>query len=69
MTIKILQRDELPLGGFAGLKEHRLIMSPELFGEYVNVGTWPGIGSFVYLADARFNPKGETRMHDHKEID
>ena len=69
MAINILHRDDLPLGGFAGLKEHRLVMSPKLFGRHVNPGTWPGIGGFVYLADARFNPKGETNMHDHKEID
>ena len=69
MAIEILHRDDLPLGGFAGLKEYRIVMSPKLFGKHVNVGTWPGIGGFVYLADARFDPKGETKMHDHKEID
>lgn len=69
MTIDILRRDDLPLGGFAGLKEHRLVMNPELFGQHVVAGTWPGIGGFSYLADARFDPNGETTMHDHKEID
>ncbi len=69
MNLEILRRDDLPLGGFAGLKEHRLVMDPKAFGPYVNPGTWPGIGNFVYLADARFDPKGETRMHDHREID
>ncbi len=69
MTPSILHRDDLPLGGFAGLREHRLVMSPKLFGQHVNPGTFPGIGNFVYLADARFNPKGETRMHDHHEVD
>ncbi|NOR80445.1 MAG: pilus assembly protein [Methyloprofundus sp.] len=66
--MKILHRDDLPLGGFAGLKEHRLVMSPQFF-PHVNPGTWPGIAGFAYLADAQFNPKGETRLHDHKEID
>lgn len=69
MSIQILHRDDLPLGGFAGLKEHRLVMSPQLFGAHVNPGTWPGIAGFAYLADARFNPNGETRLHGHKEID
>ncbi len=69
MTISILHRDDLPLGGFAGLKEHRLVTDPKLFGEYAATGAWSGLGRFVYLADARFNPKGETHMHDHKEID
>ena len=69
MALDILHRDDLPLGGFAGLKEHRLIMDPRAFGEHTDPGTWPGIGNFVYLADARFNPHGDTTMHSHKEID
>jgi len=69
-TIEILKRDSLNEGGFAGLKEHRLVKAPELFGSHENNdGSWPGLGNFVYLADARFMPHGETRMHSHHEID
>ena len=69
-TIEILKRDSLNEGGFAGLKEHRLVKAPELFGSHENDdGSWPGLGNFVYLADARFMPHGETRMHSHHEID
>ena len=69
-TIEILKRDNLRLGGFAGLKEHRLVKEPKVFGPKENDdGSWPGLGNFVYLADARFMPHGETRMHDHHEID
>ena len=65
-----LQRDSLPLGGFAGLKEYQLIKTPQVFGQQTNKdGSWPGIGRFVYLADARFMPHGETKMHDHYEVD
>jgi len=68
--MEILKRDNLKEGGFAGLKEHRLVKAPELFGAKENEdGSWPGLGSFVYLADARFMPHGETRMHSHREID
>ena len=68
--MEILKRDRLPEGGFAGLKEHRLVKEPKLFGSQENNdGSWPGIGNFVYLADARFMPHGETRMHNHHEID
>lgn len=66
MTIDILHKDSLPLGGFAGLKEHRLVVDSRIGG---NESTWEGHGNFVYLADAYFLPKGETRMHGHKEID
>ncbi len=68
--MRILHRDDLTEGGFAGLREHRLIKNPEVFGVDANVdGSWPGMGNFVYMADARFMPHGETRMHDHKEVD
>lgn len=67
---KKLQRDSLIEGGFAGLREHRLVKSPRAFGSAANNdGSWEGIGNFVYLADARFMPKGETRMHSHHEVD
>lgn len=67
--MEILHRDNLDEGGFAGLREHRLVMDPRVFGDRTNRGTWAGLGDFVYLADARFQPKGETEMHSHREID
>ena len=66
MTLDILKRDDLQLGGFAGLKEHRLIVDSRVGGQD---DTWNGIGNLVYLADAKFDPYGETRMHPHHEID
>ena len=68
MTLQVLHRDNLKLGGFAGIREHRLVIDPEVFGN-VHSGAWPGIGNFVYLADAKFVPNGETHLHPHKEID
>ena len=67
--MQVLHRDDLRRGGFAGLREHRLVVDPRVFAGRADPETWPGIGNFVYLADARFLPNGETRMHDHKEID
>jgi redox-sensitive bicupin YhaK (pirin superfamily) len=69
MSLEILRRDDLQLGGFAGLKEHRLVMDTKVFGSSADSGSWSGIGNFVYLADAKFIPKGETHLHPHKEID
>ena len=68
MTLQVLHRDDLKLGGFAGIREHRLVIDPKVFGSN-DSGAWPGIGNFVYLADAKFIPNGETRLHPHKEID
>ena len=67
--LEILHRDDLTEGGFAGLREHRLVLGRKVWRQNVDPATWDGIGNFVYLADARFNPKGDTRTHPHKEID
>ena len=67
--MKIINRNSLRRGGFAGLRETRMVMSPRVFGSHRESGTSAGIGRFVYLADARFMPLGDTRMHTHKEID
>lgn len=67
--MQVLSKSSLPLGGFAGLKEHRLVTDKRVFGARKSPNTFDGIGNFVYLADAEFNPRGETHMHPHKEID
>ncbi|KGJ93037.1 pirin family protein [Colwellia psychrerythraea] len=67
--MQVLSKKSLPLGGFAGLTEHRLVTDRRVFGSRKAPNTFDGIGNFVYLADAQFNPRGETHMHPHKEID
>lgn len=64
--MQLLRRDSLHRGGFAGLKETRLIVDNKIGGQN---DTWNGLGDFIYLADARFLPKGQTGMHPHKELD
>jgi len=67
--LKIVKRNILRRGGFAGLRETRLVMSPSIFRSRREAGTSTGIGRFCYLADASFLPHGETRMHTHTDID
>ena len=67
--MQVLSKKSLPLGGFAGLTEHRLVTDHRIFGTRKAPNTFDGIGNFVYLADAQFNPHGETHMHPHKELD
>jgi redox-sensitive bicupin YhaK (pirin superfamily) len=67
--MKIISRNNLRRSGFAGLRETRMVMSPRIFRGRTESGTSPGIGRFAYLADARFLPQGDTRMHTHREID
>jgi redox-sensitive bicupin YhaK (pirin superfamily) len=60
-TLSIIHRGDLPRGGFAGVRETRMVMAFE-----------PGaarLGSFVYLADAVLIPRGSTRMHPHQDVD
>jgi len=67
--LKIVKRNILRRGGFAGLRETRLVMSPSIFRGRREAGTSTGLGKFCYLADASFLPHGETRMHTHTDID
>lgn len=64
--MQLLSKDSLRRGGFAGLKETRLIVDNKIGGQN---DTWNGLGNFIYLADARFLPNGQTGMHPHKELD
>jgi len=64
--MQVLHKENLHLGGFAGLKEHRFVVDKLMGG---GTDTWNGLGNFVYLADAVFDPFGETRMHSHRELD
>jgi len=67
--LKIIKRNKLRRGGFAGLRETRMVMGPSIFHGHREAGTSTGIGRFCYLADARFLPHGDTRMHTHSGID
>lgn len=67
--MEMLKFENLPQGGFAGLRERRFIMDERVFGARKGAETFDGIGNFVYLADANFKPNGETGMHPHHEID
>ena len=67
--MKILKYNDLPQGGFAGLLERQFVTDTRLFNNRKNPDTVDGIGNFVYLADANFQPHGETGMHPHREID
>lgn len=67
--MEILHRSDLEQGGFADLREYYLVEDPRVLGDDIEETSWRGIGNFVYLADAKYNPKGDTRMHSHREID
>jgi redox-sensitive bicupin YhaK (pirin superfamily) len=64
--MNIVSRDTLHRGGFAGIKETRLVKDAKIDGK---LDTWDGLGNVVYLADARYLPHGESGLHPHLEID
>lgn len=67
--MEILSRSSLPQGGFAGIREHRLVTDSRLFGRHKKPENSEGLVNMVYLADAQYNPNGESGMHPHSEID
>jgi redox-sensitive bicupin YhaK (pirin superfamily) len=66
--MKMLTFEQLPQDGFAGLIERHFVINQQFFGRSKTIA-FPGLGNFVYLADANFLPHGETHMHGHKEVD
>ena len=66
--MQVLSFEQLPQDGFAGLIERHFVIEQSYFGRS-KTKALPGLGKFVYLADANFLPFGETHMHDHKEVD
>lgn len=55
IEMEIIARESLPIGGFAGLTEHRLVTDSRVFSLRKPLNTFGGLGRFVYLADARFD--------------
>lgn len=64
----ILQRDKLTRSGFEGVREYRLVFDERVANGQGRHEAWQGLGDFVYMADARFVPHGETRLHSHRDI-
>ncbi|MBY6189933.1 pirin family protein [Microbulbifer agarilyticus] len=66
--MQTLKFEDLPQGGFAGLKERQFVTDRRVFPR-ASAQAFDGVGNFVYLADANFQPFGETGLHPHREID
>jgi len=67
--MQILQRDKLTRKKSAGVREYRLVFDERITRDQTQGDAWQGLGNFVYLADARLVPHGETGLHDHHDID
>jgi len=69
-STRIIHRGDLPLGGFAGIVETRMVMNPRLWKEAANrPDVSHGLGAFVYLAAGHFKANDGAPLHPHKDVD
>lgn len=68
--MRIIRKDDLPLGGFAGIVETRMVMNPDLWPETASSkDISKGLGGFIYMATGHFNPSDGAPMHGHENVD
>ncbi|WP_028111699.1 pirin family protein [Ferrimonas kyonanensis] len=69
-SLRIIHRDALPLGGFAGIVETRMAMSPKVWPQVQgNSQLSHGLGDFIYLASGYFKPNDGAPIHPHNDVD
>ena len=67
---RIVTEDEIHLGGFAGIVERRMLMSPRLWPEASANNTFShGFGDFLHTAVGYFKPKDGAPIHPHRDVD
>ncbi|KZL21380.1 Quercetin 2,3-dioxygenase [Pseudovibrio axinellae] len=67
---RIIHREDLPLGGFAGIIETRMVQNPKLWksaNERTDISH--GLGDFLYLATGHFKPDDGAPLHPHRNVD
>lgn len=69
-NLKIIKKDDLHLGGFEGVVETRMVISPRIWQEAIyNNDISHGFGDFIYLANGYFKPHDGTSLHPHQNVD
>ncbi|MCG9580741.1 pirin family protein [Vibrio tubiashii] len=69
-ALRIIDKEDLPLGGFAGIVETRMAMNPTLWPQMKsNSEISHGLSDFIYLADGYFKPNDGAPIHPHKDVD
>jgi len=69
-SLRIIHREDLPRGGFAGIVETRMAMSPAIWkeaGQRKEISH--GLGDFIYLASGYFKPNDGAPIHPHNDVD
>lgn len=67
--MRLLTAKEIPITGFAGIRERVFIQDRSYFSHLVPDECWDGFGPLVYFADAWFNPNRSTGLHHHSNVD
>jgi len=69
-SLRIIHREDLPLGGFAGIVETHMVKSPMIWkdaGQRQDISH--GLGDFIYLASGYFKPNDGAPIHPHNDVD
>lgn len=67
--MRILNKQDIAISGFAGVRERVLVQDRHYFSHHVADACWDGFGPLVYFADAWFNPRRSTGLHHHNQVD
>ncbi len=69
-TLRIIHREDLPVGGFAGIVETHMAKSPLVWNEAAQrQDISHGLGDFIYLASGHFKPNDGAPIHPHNDVD
>lgn len=69
-TLRIIHREDLPLGGFAGIVETQMVKSPKVWSNAAQrQDISHGLGDFIYLASGYFKPHDGAPVHPHNDVD
>jgi len=67
---RVIHRNDLPLGGFAGIVETQMVMSPQLWPDAAHRNDIShGLGDFLYLSNGYFKPNDGAPIHPHNDVD
>ncbi len=68
--LRIIHIEDIPQGGFAGIVEKQMVLSPLLMANVIDrKDISHGIGDFVYLSTGYFKPNDGAPIHPHENID
>ena len=67
---KHIRLDDVPAGGFEGVVEQTLLLSPKLFPAIVdNFDVCHGLNNFTYLSTGCYLPQSGATSHPHEDTD